>query len=231
MRDIDFKQIGHGVYTVAEAGRLTKVPCQRIRRWTKGYNYKYKGEIRHTPPILAMGHSQENNIPSLNFADLIEIMFLNAFRDWGVGWKTIHIASQKARKMLNRSRPFSTRLFKTDGRTILAEISKDVSDKVLLDIVKDQYVFENIISPYLHGLEYNKFDEPERWWPLGRERGVVIDPQRAFGAPIVAEGGIPTTILFKAVKADQSVDLVADWYDVKQQEVVDAFEFEDRLAA
>lgn len=226
-----FKQIGYGVYTITEAERLTKVPCQRIRRWTRGYNYKYKGEIRYTPPIIAMGYSNDKEAPILDFSDLIEIMFLNAFRDRGVGWKAIHIASQKARELLKRRRPFSSRLFKTDGRTILTEICIDIHDKVLLDIIKDQYGFENVIAPYLHGLEFNKFDEPERWWPLGRERCIVIDPQRSFGAPIVAEGGIPTLILYKAVKANESTNLVADWYDIRQQEVIDAFEFEKRLAA
>jgi uncharacterized protein (DUF433 family) len=231
MENIGFRQIGYGVYTISEAERLTRVPRQSIRRWTKGYTYKYKSEIRFTPPIIAIENSLEKEMPVLNFADLIEIMFLNCFRNGGVGWKTIHIASQKAREMLQRTRPFSTRLFKTDGRSILTGVGNDVHDKVLLDIVKDQYVFENIIAPYLHGLEYNHFAEPERWWPLGTDRCVVIDPQRSFGAPIVAGGGIPTLILHKAVKAEQSINLVADWYDVRLQEVMDAFEFEEGLAA
>lgn len=231
MQNSRFKQIGYGAYTIAEASRLTKVPCQRISRWTKGYNFKYKGEIRFTPPIISMEYCREKDAPILNFTDLIEIMFLNAFRNQGVAWKTIHIASRKAQEMMKRSRPFSTRLFKTDGRTILTEINNSINDKVLLDIIKDQYVFENIIAPYLHGLEYNRFDEPEKWWPLGRERCIVIDPQRSFGAPIVAKGGIPTTILYKSVKANQSIDLVTDWYEVGKQEVIDACEFEEKLVA
>ena len=133
--------------------------------------------------------------------------------------------------MLNRKRPFSTRLFKTDGRTILGEIVEEAGDKVLIDLIKDQYVFEKIISSHLHGLEFNEFDEPERWWPLGTNRSVIIDPHRSFGAPIVYEGGIQTLILYKAVKADQSVKFVANWYDIQLQEVIDAFEFEQKLAA
>ena len=92
-------------------------------------------------------------------------------------------------------------------------------------------MFEKVISSHLHGLEFNEFDEPERWWPLGTNRSVIIDPHRSFGAPIVFEGGIPTLILYKAVKADQSVNFVANWYDIQLQEVIDAFEFEQKLAA
>ncbi len=231
MNNREFSRIGRGVYTFVEAERLTMVPRRRIRRWTKGYSYKYKGEIKHTPAAIEKGYALDDDIPMLDFTDLIEIMFLNAFRNYGVSWKTINIASDKAKTMLKRRRPFSTRLFKTDGRTILGEIAQESDDKVLIDLIKDQYAFEKVLAPYLNGLEFNKFDEPERWWPLGINRSVVIDPHRSFGAPIVVQGGIPTLILYKAVSADQSVDFVANWYDVERHEVVDAYEFERKLAA
>ncbi len=39
-----FKVIGRGVYSLAEAERLAKVPRKRIKRWTAGYAYRYKFE-------------------------------------------------------------------------------------------------------------------------------------------------------------------------------------------
>ena len=229
---MEFKIIGHGAYSLAEAERLVNVPRQRIKRWAQGYTYSYKGEQRETPPIIAV-HSQPNDGSLiLDFSDLLEVRFLNVFRRNGIGFKDIRIAALRAKTLFNQEHPFSSRKFKTDGRTILAEIVTDTGDKRLLDLVKNQYAFESIVAPFLYdGFEYNEFDEPQQWWPLGRDRNVVIDPLRSFGAPIVARGGVPTQLLMSAVKAEGCIDTVAHWYEIDIQEVKDAIEYEQRLAA
>ena len=227
-----FKVIGRGVYSLAEAERLTKVPQQRIKRWTVGYVRRYKGEERYTAPVIATELEPIDGSPVLDFSDLLEVRFLNAFREHGVSWKAIRIAAQRAKELLGRHRPFSTRIFKTDGQTILAEIVQEAGDKILLDLVENQYTFGQTISPDLYaGIEFNQLDEPERWWPLGEDRCVVLDPQRAFGAPIVAQGGIPTRILTDAVQTEESVEFVAKWYEIDPQEVRDAVKFEHQFAA
>lgn len=229
---MQFRAIGRGVYSLPEAERLTKVPRLRIRRWMGGYTYRYKGEDHFTPPAIATEIGPVNGTPALDFSDLLEVRFLNAFHEYGVGWMAIRIAAQRAKELLGRHRPFSTRIFKTDGRTILAEIVQETGDKYLLDLVKNQYAFEHIITPFLYaGFEFNQLDEPERWWPLGEERFVVLDPHRGFGAPIVARAGVPTRVLVNAVKSENSIDFVAKWYEVDPEEVRDAVEFEQQFAA
>jgi uncharacterized protein (DUF433 family) len=225
-----FRLIGHGVYTIAEASRLSRVPTSRVKRWTRGYTYWYKGLDRFSPPpVLGLLETSE---PVITFADLLEVRFLDAFRRHGVSWKTIRTASQRAKELLGRHHPFSTKIFKTDGRTILAEIVRESGDSCLLDLVKSQYEFEKIVSPFLYaGIEYNELSEPERWWPLGHDKRVVIDPARGMGAPIVPIEGVPTRVLFNASKSQQSVEFVAKWFEVEQQAVQDAVEFERSLTA
>lgn len=230
---VPFQRIGKGVYSLAEAERLARVSRYRIRRWTRGYTYRYKGEVRHIPPIIAGdGEQTSSDGPLLTFLDLLEVRFLDAFLEHGVSWKTIRIAAWNAQMMLGRHHPFSTRIFKTDGLTILAEMVKGTDDKVLLDLVKNQYVFAQIVAPYLYeGIEFNAFDDPERWWPLGKRYTVVIDPERGFGAPIAARSGVPTRILANAVKVERSLEFVAKWYEVTLREVRDAVKFEEQLPA
>lgn len=225
-----FMTVGLGVYNLAEASRLTNVPRHYIRRWTVGYTYKLHDKPQFMPPIIGREHVGGDVL--LTFADLIEIRFLNHFRKHGVSSQALRIASYRAQEFLGRPRPFSTQMFKTDGITILAEITKGTEDKVLLDLVKSQYAFNKVISPYLFkGLEFNVLKEPKRWWPMGEERSVVIDPQRSFGAPIVVRSGVPTKILARAMKSESSIKLVARWFEVEEQEVTDAAEYESQLAA
>ena len=226
-----FTNVGRGVYTLAEASLLTDVNRHRISRWTRGYTFSYHGS-RQTMPAIIGRELESLDSPILTFADLIEIRFLDSFRREGVSSKALRIASQRAKEYLGRHHPFSTQIFKSDGRTILAAITKDTGDKVFLDIVNNQYVFETVIGAYLYsGLDFNDLKEPTRWWPLGRDRAVVIDPHRSFGAPIVAKGGVPTKILNSAVNAEKSIEFVVKWYGVEVAEVKDAVQFESKQAA
>jgi uncharacterized protein (DUF433 family) len=70
-----------------------------------------------------------------------------------------------------------------------------------------------------------------RWWPLGTDRAVVLDPQRQFGQPITARSGIATEILQAAAKAGQTIEEIAEWYEIDPPAVRDALEFEAKLAA
>jgi uncharacterized protein (DUF433 family) len=169
---------------------------------------------------------------ALTFSDLIEIRFLDRFREHGVSWPAIRIAAARARDYIARPHPFSSRLFKTDGRTILLEILRPGDDPKLLDLVSDQWELERVVSPMLYaGIDFDDFDMPARWWPLGRRRSVVLDPERSFGAPIVAKEGVPTAILARAAAAEQSKDSAAAIYQVSLKSVRDAVAYEQSLVA
>lgn len=225
-----FSIIGKGVYSLAEASRLTKIPSSNIVRWTRGYQFQYHGTRRYSSPIIAMDKEKIDGQPILDFLDLVEIRFLDQFRKHGVSWIAIRIAAQRAKDLLQRTHPFSTKIFKTDGRTVLADFVDETGDKVLLDLVKNQYEFAKVISPYLYGgLEFNEYKEPARWYPLNRKRTVVIDPAKNFGAPTVISSGIVTRVLMQSYMTMKSFESVANWYDMDVKSVRDAVEYERKL--
>jgi uncharacterized protein (DUF433 family) len=222
-----FNYIGRGLYSLPEAERLTGVPRRSIRRWTTGYQWNSRGELRYSPPVVGAELPSIFGAPAIDFADLIEVRFLNAFLDKGVGWKTIRIASERAKEVLRSAHPFSHRRFSTDGHAILAELAREEEDPVLLDLVRDQYELNRMIEHFLFGeIDFGDADIPKRWYPLGLNRQVVIDPGRALGASIVDRGSIPTAVLYASVQAEDSEELVADMYEVSTTAVADAVEYE-----
>ena len=158
--------------------------------------------------------------------------FVDAFRRHGVSWKVIRVAAQHAAEIIHDSHPFSTKRFKTDGRSIFADIVHETGKLGLLDLAKDQWEFKTIVDPFLFdGVEFSKLGiEPVRWWPLGEGRHVVIDPARSFGQPIVDPESIPTSLLARAVKAEGSIEAVARWYELPSKAVRDAVAFENQLS-
>jgi len=230
MPQTSFKFVGHGIYPLVEAARLTRIPVRRIVRWTRGYRFRVGSRWHDSPPLIADAafHSDAGQ-PYLEFGDLIELRFLEAFLRHGVSMHGIRLASELVRSELG-PRPFSTRRLKTDGRSILMVAARDLGEGALLNILQDQFEFRQVISPLLKGMDFQE-DEPARWWPRLKRGLVVVDPTRRFGAPIIARYGIPTKVLDAAVRAEGSAEAAAEWYEVSTRAVTAAVEFERQLAA
>lgn len=226
-----FNHIGVGLYTVCDASRLSHVSASRIRRWLRGYTFTTKSGLHKSPPVVDSPlPSPDPTVLILNFLDLQETMFVNAFIDAGVKWKTLRIAHTKAARRLG-PHPFSRGKFVTDGRQIFEDLVPNVGDAAFVNMVSDQMAFKRTVLPYVVKLDFSAKGQAERWWPLGKNRKIVVDPQRAFGQPIVAREGVPTLILAKAYRVEQSFIYVARWFDVNERSVRDAVEFEETLAA
>ncbi|MBI4661875.1 MAG: hypothetical protein HY735_23895 [Verrucomicrobia bacterium] len=220
-----------GIYTVRDAARLTSVSTGRIRRWLRGYRYRSRKKAYASPPLWQGQWKPIDHSLALGFLDLIEIRFVDAFLKAGVSWTILRQARMRSGETFQASHPFCTNRFVTDGREIFVELHRETGEPSLLDIVRRQHVFAQIIKPFLIELEFAQGSGLVRWWPLGEKRLVVLDPTRNFGRPIVARHGVPTEVLASAAKAAGSVAEVVRWYEVPEQEIADAVEFEQRLAA
>lgn len=222
--------LGMGIYTLGEASRLSGVSPQRIRRWLLGYSYNREGQTRSQVPVFRGQIPPFDSKLELGFRDLLEIRIVNAFADAGLGLPTIRKALDRASRLIDNDHPFSTARFRTDGRDIFLEIGQTDAEPILVDILKGQYAFRRIIEPSFKNLEFAD-GEAVRWWPLTRQRTVVVDPTIAFGQPIASRSGVPTFALASAVKAEGTIQRASAAYRVTIEEVRDAVEFERDLAA
>jgi uncharacterized protein (DUF433 family) len=231
-RETNRPLIGVGLYSVPEAQMLTRVPASSIRRWLFGYHYRTGDNIHEVTPVWRGQIDPVDDVFGLGFLDLIEVRFVHAFREHGVSWMTIREAAKRAKELFASDHPFATRRFKTDGKRIFAELGEATGDQKLIDLTRSQYAFHSVVAPSLYeGLEFAGDHEVVRWYPMWPRRQVVIDPQRAFGRPIVTEQCIPTDVLAKAVEAEGSIERVAKWYGTSRREIRAAIEFQRQLAA
>ncbi len=227
-----FTYVGNGVYSVPEAARLTGIQPGRIRRWTKGYDFRKRDRSRSQSSALFAGSYRDvGGKPGLSFLDLIEIRFVEAFRSYGVSLQAIRIAAHRAAIELNVEHPFATSRFYTDRHRIFLRAAEQDQNVELIDLVGNQYAIDEILTPHLiEGMEFSASDLAERWWPLGKQKDVLIDPNRRFGQPVIGSVNIPTVILAGAYEANGSYEAVAEWMEVDELAVRLAVEFEKSLA-
>lgn len=233
--------LGKGVYSAPEALRLLNfhrdagdargISRHTVQRWLRGYDFKTGEGYGHSEPLWQPDYPAHASQLEISFRDLIELRFVKAFRDAGLSMHTIRTCFEQAVVEVQDARPFSSQRFRTDGKTIFLEITREVREGEMLDLRRRQNVFRTLIAPSLKDLEFDA-EAVSRWYPMGiAHREVVIDPARAFGRPIAAEGGVPTEILAHAVKVEGSAERVARLYEVPLGTVRAAIAFETRLAA
>jgi DNA-binding transcriptional MerR regulator len=223
---------GVGLYTFHEAARLTKIPVRDLRRWLDGYPYRDKSGTQINVSPIWETKLAKGSLGGIGFQDLLEVRFVHAFRKHGVSLQAIRLASQRARELFKTNYPFTSRQFRTDGRTIFASAMEEAGETELLDLVKQQYAFRKIIEPSLYaGIEFDQEQAATRWYPLPRSKAVVLDPTVAFGKPIVTDGAVRTSILYDAVVAEHDTNFVAKLYEVPITAVNAAVNFEESLVA
>jgi uncharacterized protein (DUF433 family) len=230
MREDTTELLGIGIYSVPEAARFTGVPSRRIHRWIRGYSFWYKtikGDMSSSSPAVV-----DTQLPdiegkySVTFQELLEIKAVNSLRQKGVSWPSIRKAVEKAKRILQDPYPISSGKVKILNKKLYAEWEGQDGKPHVEEILTGQYGINDVLKPLLESIDYSSDNRPERWWPMGKNHLIIIDPNRCFGQPITSNNGIPTIILAKTYMAEKDVQRVAWWYDAEAREVQDAVEFE-----
>nr|WP_315249007.1 DUF433 domain-containing protein [uncultured Duganella sp.] len=226
--------IGTGIYSLHQAAKLVGAKPRALRRWLRGYDRQYHGKRVHSEPLWTT-QLKDQDLPEevIGFRDLLEARMVTAFVRHGVDVKVIRATIEAATQRFGTGYPLTQRAFLTDGKRIFLDaIEASTGEEKMIDLAKKQFVFSNIIRPSLYaGIEYGE-DGATRWFPLDQKKTIVLDPDRQFGAPIVADSGVPTDIIHAAYLAEQQdVAMVARIFNIPPRMVNDAVEFEERLAA
>lgn len=227
-----------GVYPLPEAARLVGMPFAALNRWLYGYDYLSKNQNetvkKHSAPLWRPQYeAAEWGEKVIGFRDLLELRVVREFIQHGLSLRFIRSCLENAKTIFGVDYPFTTYRFATDGRAIFQDVVRESAAEEMIDLQKRQLVFRDIIKPSLYeGIEYTK-DHARRWFPNGKKRDIVIDPERQFGKPIISDAGVPTNTLyasFQAEGADKSaINTTSRIFEVSLKNVESAIKFEERL--
>lgn len=221
-------------YTAAEAGRLAGLQPSRVRRWLRGYEYEIaeretstRRRVRQFPVI----HRGDPDTPYASFLDLIDLLFVRKFLEAGVSLQKLRRAMEEADSLIG-GHHFAQRSFFTDGRNINMEV-RGRADALLELLTGGQWVIAPVIRHLATEIRFHETTGfAERWFPLGPNGSVVVDPRISFGAPTILDRGIETANVYDLYIAEnERVDAVVSWLGLNAKEVQDAVAFESRLQA
>jgi uncharacterized protein (DUF433 family) len=218
-----------GLYSVPEAARLLGEQTRTIRRWAFGY--RRRG--RYYDPAIFPDAADWKGPSVLTFLDLVELLFIQGCLKAGVSWPKVRAAAETAARLLrNEPHPFALKKWFADPAGVYLMLGERDGEDSLVEVAGDaQVAMREALSPYLDQLDFDMRGVAERWFPLGPTEPILVDPRRAFGAPIVQEGGIRTDVLAGMHDAGDSFAAISAWFEVEEHEVRAAVAYEHRKAA
>ena len=217
-------QLGKGIYSIPDAAAILDMPVSKVRRWVKKYwELEFLQDVDQS---YTWGESREK---AFHFLTLIEIIAVDSFREIGVSFPKIKLAHSKLSEMLDTKYPFAHAELMTDGKTIFYELL----ESSLLEVdEKQQLSFTDLVAPYCKKIDFqDKTQLAERYWPLGKEHQIVVDPHHSFGQPVIKGTNTTVETIYSMLNAGESPEFVASIYDLNRNAVEDVMSFMKRNAA
>ena len=214
--------LGIGLYSIPDVARILNLEPPFVRRWLNEYwgnRFKF-GKKKFS----YWGTGREK---AIHFYTLIEFYVFYQLRKHGLSAQSIAKSRQIIANELKSPFPFANLTILTDGRKIFYAIDSDTI--VNADKTK-QINFAAILKEFCHQIDFGKDRIALRYWPLGKEKNIVVDPHHQMGQPVVKNTNILAETLFRMSTAGETVSFIASLYDVSESDVKSSIEFFKKAA-
>ena len=211
--------IGIGIYTVSEISRILRIPYYKINRWIDKY---WDGELGRE--FESKYSWKTENSKAVSFHTLVEFYVMVNLADAGVKTREVLNAHKELSKIYKTPFPFAhkdvTDNIQTDGKKIYLKAKQNI---IALDGTKQLNL--NFLKLFFKRLDFDLENTATRFWPLGKNKHIVIDPKRKFGHPIINNANVYPEIIYNLHLANESSEYIAYLYELKTEEVEDAIEY------
>ena len=213
-------------YTLAEAARYLRLPSATLRSWVLGREYPTAEGGRKFPPLIRPASKQP---PLLSFSNLIEAHVLRSLRAaHEVSVKALREALGYAEKELSIDRL----LLRPELRAEAGKVFLDRYGQLIDLTASGQLAMRQFFDAHLKRVDWDTSKFPVRLYPFlsaatpSDARPIVINPHIAFGRPVVESKGISTSAIVERIDAGESVEDVANDYDLGKTEIEQAILYE-----
>jgi uncharacterized protein (DUF433 family) len=227
IRDLDSRAMPR--YTFGEAGGYLGLPESTIKSWFAGMPYGTAPYVKRMEPILVPAAKD-----LLSFYDIASAYVLMALKAKGARPSDIRdIVLELNREFPDSRYPLLGREFCLFGKDVILKIAGK-----LLNLSKSRQLgLRKVMDKFLLRIEFDAEFMPLRFSPLRthRESGkgyIVIDPDFAYGKPVIRGTAIPAEIIAIRRGAGESEARLARDYRINARAVKEAVkQFPQRKAA
>lgn len=217
-------------YTLADVARFARVPTPTLRSWVTGRNYRTHGGPERFKPLIVPASPTH-----LSFINLVEAHVLAAIRrNHGVPMHKVRSAIDYVGRELGVQHPLAREKFETDGVSLFIRRL----EKLFNASESGQVAMQDVLSIYLQRIRYDEAGMSALFFPFTRataERDqpqeVVINPAVMWGRPVILGTRIDTRTVFSRYRAGETLDEIAEDFNLTLEQVDEAVRSEIEWAA
>ena len=212
-------------YGIAEAAGLLGLRRDRAHAWLDGCA---RQGVRY-PPVI---RPEPTGNDLVTWGEFVELGYLREYRRNRVPLQRLRPVIDELRRAFSTPYPLATaKPYIFDKELVLDVQEKNDLPSAIAIVVRSgqQIMLAGDANRFFKKIE---FDPPEsgdvrRLHPAGKASPVVIDPLVRFGRPSV--GGVATERLWELFDAGESLDEIADGYDMDVELIRAAVAYEEQL--
>lgn len=213
-----------GIYDLSEAAQILMV--------SRAANELYPVDSRKLIRWIRKGLVDRELMPVpgrdllVSFEDLISFRVIAALRSAGIDFHAIYESESWLRGQTGHARPFAKEALWTEGSNVFVEFAA----KLIAASRSGQLAMEFLrrwLIP-IHGLAFDDEGVANEWEPAD---GVVLAPDVQLGSPCISGTAIPTSSVWGLITGGDSKDFVMRSYQLSEQELHIAVDWETRLRA
>jgi uncharacterized protein (DUF433 family) len=215
------------VYTYPQVDRLLGLTRGTAKRWLNGYT---RNRVPY-PPIL---RHQPSETRWVTWGEFVETRFFAGYRDVdNIPAKRMRRIVEVLREQFDTTYPlaYAAPFLYSDGRLLLyqAQRTAELPDEFATEVETGQIVLTPWVDRFVDSVRYDDEEgavtalRPDADFPV-----VIADPLRRGGEPVLTGHNVRVATVASLVRGGESIDNVADWYNLSVDEVRQAVHY-DRL--
>ncbi|MEO5715390.1 MAG: DUF433 domain-containing protein [Luteolibacter sp.] len=214
-----------GAYLVPDAARILRLPLSVLRSWISG---KQEENCRYYPAgkLTTKGVGLDRHF---GFHALIELFTIAQLRKRNISMPTIRQTREELMERFETAHPFALEGLMTSGKKLIKSLDEDV----LLELgTRGQTAFSKVLEPFCASLDFDQASAlASRYYPLGRNQPIVVDPKHAFGRPVIEGTNLTAEAIMALIRGGEAVENIAESFQITTETVLVAKCFEQRKAA
>ncbi len=216
-------KLGSGIYTIPDISFLLNYSQSKVRRYINDFWDERLGK-KLFDQTYSWSHQKTK---AVNFYVLIELSVFFKLQDLGVKTHKILKSREAIARDLNIAFPFASQGLLTDGQKIWYEFE----DSIINADGTRQLNLSNFIKGFCEKIDFNNQELAQRYFPIGKDKCVVVDPHHQFGQPVISGTNINTEVLYSMYDSGEKISTLGLLYDISEKEIMDVIQFYNKTAA
>lgn len=215
------------IYAMSDVDLYVGLPAGTARRWIDGYR---RGG-HHYPPVIRPESTGDDVV---TWGEFVETSLLANYRSRGVSLQRLRPAVQQLKAEFGFPYPLALAepYLEVSGRELVRRVQDATGVERSLQFVvvrSGQLVLASPAQAFADRAEFTgELRQVSGLRTAADTPDVRIDPLRQAGQPVVRS--VPTAVLAEGFRAGESVPVLADLYELDQDQVLQAIRFEMRNA-